>query len=470
MLRNLRNFATATNEIHCIMKNLFIKSFLISVLIFLYSPFILAQDSENQEIIEVEYSSITEIDTLQVFMQNAQYNQAIEFINQKEPTKEFLYQKALCYRHLNNNLQAIEILKLLTEEYPDDISFMLQLAYCYEVLAKYSKSIECYDNMLAIDSTNTYFEVRKADLLYRAEKYSLALDAYNRIDLSYNPNYLTRCIAMCYEKLNQQELAKSYFSRAWELNEQDAYSANSLVKIQVKEENFTAAYVDSERFIKIDSTDATMNALNAFVYYNMDNYDTAIERFEKCVEQGDNSLLVNRSLGYSYFLTGKDSLALPFLQQAVLHDITNTNLLYILGKVNLKLGNYPEAVNCFRNLIEKITTPNILFYNAHKDLAQAYENNKDFRKAVGSYNNALRFTDNNDNKMELLYPAATIADKELKEYNYALYLYKQYQVCLFNYLNSLQDENDINETQSKLTALDEYINQLEAEVKKNNSR
>ena len=452
------------------MKNLFIKSILICVLFFLFTPFIFAQDYENQEIIEIEYPVVTEIDTLQIFIRNSQYKQAVEFINGKEATKDLLYQKALCYRYLNNNSNAIEILKQLTEEYPDDISLMQQLAFSYEATAKYNKSIECYKNMLAVDSANTYFKVRIADMLFRAEKYALALDAYNQIDLSYNPNYLTRCIAMCYEKLNQQNQAKKYFSKAWELNENDAYSANSLVKIQIKEEDFVAAYIDSERFIKTDSTDATMNALNAFVYYNMDQLDIAIERFEKCVEKGDNSLLVNRSLGFSYYLTGEDSLALPFLQQALLQDTTSANVVYVLGKLNLKLGYYPEAIDCFLKVIDIITPSKTLLYDSHKGLAFSHEKDGNFRKAVGAYNTTLSFTQKNNERMELLYSMATISDKKLKDYMNAVYFYKQYYSCLLNFQNSLKDEKEIKENESKLIALEEYIRQLEAEVKKNNSR
>ena len=440
------------------MKDLFVKSILICVLFFLYASFVYAQDTEFQEQVEV--------DTLQIYIRNAQYRQAVEFIDRMEPTKELLYQKALCFRYLNTHSNAIEILTALLEETPDDIPVLLQLASCYEAVSKYSKSFDCYDNLLRIDSTNTYFEVRKADLLYRSEKYALALDAYNRIDTIYNPNYITRCIAMCYEKLNQQGIAKNYFNDAWYLNESDVYSANSLVKIQVKEEDYLSAFVNSEKFIATDSTNATMNVLNAFVYYNLDYYDEAIERFEKCLQKGDSSLLVNRSLGYSYYLTGKDSLAHIFLQQATLQDTLNTNLLYVLGKVNYKLGYYPESVNCFLKILTIITPSDTELYGANKGLALAYEKTGEFNRAVGAYQATLRFVTSNQEKMELLYTMATIADKELKQYFAAVSYYEQYRLCLFNYQNSLKDEKDIDEIEEKLTALDEYIKFLKSENEK----
>jgi tetratricopeptide (TPR) repeat protein len=444
-----------------IMKPFQIKFIPVCILFFLCSPFVRAQDLEYQE-----QTKQVEADTLQIYIRNAQYRRAVEYINGLEPNKDVLYQKALCFRYLNNYASAIEILDTLSEEYPDDIPVKLQLALCYEAVSQYMKSIDCYNQMLLIDSTNTYFEVRKADLLYRSEKYYAALDAYNRIDLSYNPNYITRCMGMCYEKLNQPDEAKYYYGKAWELNTQDAYSANSLVKLQVKEEDYISAYDISERFIGKDSTNATMNALNAFVYYNLDYYDMAIERFEKCLQREDSSLLVNRSLGFSYYLTGNDSLAHPFLKQAFLQDTTNNNVLYILGKVNYKLGYYQEAVDCYMKMIENLIPSNVLVYGVYKGLAMANEKNGTFELAMRNYSKALGYTQDNSDKMELYYAMATLLDKELKNYLRALYYYKEYRLCLFNYQSSLKDEQEIDEIESKLTALDEYIKQLTEDTTK----
>ena len=460
ILRKIRNFALKINENHSIMKRILIIIVHIFILLFLFSPFIWAQDPEYLEQVEQ-----TETDTVQMYIKNAQYRKAVEYINLLEPNKELLYQKALCYRNLNDHSSAIEILNTILEEYPDDVPVLLQLALCYEATSRYMKSFDYYDRLLMIDSTNTYFEVRKADLLYRSEKYTLAIDAYSRIDSTYNPNYITRCLAMCYEKLNQPVETKYYYNKAWKLNELDAYSASSLVKMQVNEEDYLSAYENSEQYISKDSTYSTMNALNAFVYYNLDYYEIAIERFQKCLLQGDSSLLVNRSLGFSYYLSGMDSLALPLLQQAFLQDTTNTNVLFVLGKVNYKLGYYPEAVNCFLKALEKTIPSDALLYTLYKETAMAYEKNGAFQNAIQAYYSAISRAQNNTNKMELYYAMAILSENELKDYVQAIYFYKQYRLCLFNYQNSLKDEKEINEIESKLTALDEYIKQLTEETK-----
>jgi len=442
------------------MQYLSVKFIPICILFFLCVTAVYAQDSEIK--------GQTEPDTVQMYVRNAQYKQAIEYINQIEPTKDLLYQKALCYKSLNDYSSAIEILDSLSEAYPDDIPSRIQLALCYESISQYKKSIDCYNELLAIDSTNTYFEVRKADLLFRSEKYQLALGAYNRIDSSYNQNYVTRCIAMCYEKLNQPDSAKAYYCKAWDLNEQDAYSANSLVKIYLKNEDYLPAYSYSEKFIEKDSTNTTMNALNAYVYYNMKYYDIAIQRFQKSLAQGDSSLLVNRSLGLSYYLIGKDSLARPFLQQAFLQDTTNNNVLFNLGKVNYELGYYPEAIECFQKMVDNMIPSDALLFTLYKSLAMAQNLNGAFANALETFQKALDYTQDNNDKMGLFFSMALLSDKELKDYDEAIYYYKEYRRSLFNYQNSLKDEqkDEIDDVESKLSALDDYIKQLTEEMEK----
>ena len=460
------------------MNHFLTKTLQICLVFLLYSHFVLAQDLEKTEqteqVEQIEQIALPEIDTLKIYIQNAKYRQAIEFIDSKEPTKDLLFQKAQCCKSLNDYQSAIEILTALSEEYPDDITIKLQLASCYETASIYSKSIECYNNLIRLDSTNSYFQVRKADLLYRSEKYSLALNAYLEIDSTYNQNYIARCIAMCYDKLNQTDLAKDYFRYAWKLNEKDAYSACSLVKILVKEENFLSALDYSEKFIEKDSTNSTMNALNAYAYYNIQNYEVALPRFEKCLQRGDSSVIVNRTVGYIYYFYDKDSLARTFLQQAYLQDTTNNNLLYILGKVNSKLTYYDEATECFHKVIERFAPPsrNVLF-GLYKELALANDSLRKFDRAIGTYSRALSYSSNTTDQMELNFRIAYLYDNELNNYTLAVMYYKQYRVCLFNYQSSLkedEDEKEIKEIDEKLNALDEYLKQLMEKAKQSEKK
>jgi tetratricopeptide (TPR) repeat protein len=406
------------------------------------------------------FAQESEMSGLSNYLQKAQYQQAIEYIDQQEASKDLLYQKALCYKSLNDFSKAIEILEPLSEEYPEDIPVKLQLALCYESTLSYLKSVGCYEKLMQIDSTNVFFRVRKADLLYRAEKYPSALEEYFAINPEFNPGYLTKSLAMCYDKLNQPDSAKVYFSRAWEIEAKDSFSALSLVKIHLKQEDFQSALIESEKFISRDSTNIQMNILNAHTYYNLNRYEEAVERFEKCRLQGDSSLTVNKGLGISYYFLKNDSLAFPCLHQAYLQDTTNTNVLYAFASVNYNLGYYPDAIKYYADLVERATPNRNALFIYHKELGKSCEKNKMYADAVRIYHLAIPYITDNVKGMELYYALATLCENELKAYTEAINYYKQYRLSLFNYQGSLTDEKEIEEMELKINELDKHIRQL----------
>ena len=403
-------------------------------------------------------------DTLSYYLQNAQYQKAIDYIEMQSPTKDLLFQKAFCYKSLNDYLKAIAILEPLSEENPNDAPIKLQLALCYESALLYPRGIACYDELIKIDSTNTYFRMQKADLLYRHGKYPAALDVYFEIDTIYNPAYLKKSIGMCYEKINQPDSAKVYYNQAWKLEPKDSFSALSLVKIHIKEENFTSALHDSEAFISQDSTNVQMNILNAFTYYNINDYNEAVTRFEKCREQGDSSLIVNRGLGISYYFLQNDSLALPLLQQAFSQDSTNVTVLYALASSYYNLEYFPEAIECYEKLVEHATPNRNTLYTYIKGLGMAYEKSRLFQEAYSKYMAALQYA-SSFQSMELYYLIANICEHEIDEPKLAIYYYEKYGELLNVYKYSLSKEEDVDkdkvkEVEEKISALEKYIQSL----------
>jgi tetratricopeptide (TPR) repeat protein len=197
----------------------------------------------------------------------------------------------------------------------------------------------------------------------------------------------------------------------------------------------------------------------------MEQYDIAIERFEKSLQNGDSSLIVNSSLGLSYNKVELDSLAHYFLHQASLQDATNNNILFYLGKTNYNLGYYQEAVECYLKVIENLVQSDALLFTLYKELAMSQDKSEAFHDALKTYQTAFKYTNDNKDRMALYYLMAVAADEGLKEYDRALTYYRLYRTTLINYRYSLKEDKqqEIDEIESKLTALDEYIKQLTEE-------
>ncbi|GHT77536.1 hypothetical protein AGMMS50262_18790 [Bacteroidia bacterium] len=400
------------------------------------------------------------------YIRTAQYQKAIEYIDGQEASRELLYQKARCYQSLNNYVQAIEILENLKQSYPDDVAISLDLALCYERTMQFQKGIHCYDKLIMLDTLNTYFRVRKADLLYRAEKYAAALDEYQQIPTeNYNLSYLKRSVAMCYEKTNRADSARVYYAEAWQVDSTDIFSALSLVKMNIQQEDYISAVQHSETFLAHDTTNAQMNALNAFAYYHLNVYDEAAKRFEKCRAAGDSSLMVNRSLGISYFFLQKDTCAYPYLNQALTQDTTNMTVLYALSSVNYNLGNFTQAIEGYKKLVETALPNKNALYTYLMGLARSYEEDSVFIEAGRAYFLAKDYASTNNQKMELFFALAMLQEENLNDYQGAIFYYTQYRATLFNYQEALSeaeqpDAKKIEEVEYKLTELDKHIQAL----------
>lgn len=406
------------------------------------------------------------------YLRKAQYQQAIEYINTQHPTRDLAYQKALCYKWLSDYSKAIEILEPLQESYPDDVPVQLELAQCYEARSQYQQGIRCYEKLMKADTTNVYFRVKKADLLYRAEKYTSALENYLQIDpATYNPAYLKKSIALCYEKLNQPDSAKIYYQAAWEIDAKDVFSALSLVKLDIQQKDYSQALSHSEAFLATDTTNTQMNVLNAFAYYNLNKYKEAVPRLEKCRIAGDSSLLVNRSLGISYYFLENDSAAYPYLQQAYENDETNMTVLYSLASVSYNLGHYPEAIRAYQKLIVHEEPNRNALYTYNHGLAQAYEKSGSYDNAAMYYMDARPYASSNTQLMELFFDLSVLFEYDLKDYNKAIYYYTQYQAALLTYQDTFleqllnPDPEQVKEIEFKLNELDKHIQKLKTEHK-----
>ena len=141
------------------MKYLFAKSIAVCILSFFSAAFVWAQDSEQQQQIEN--------DTLKMYISNAQYRQAIEFISGKEPTKDLLYQKVLCYKFLNNYSSAIEILDTLSEKYPQSIAYYREYRLC---LFNYQSSLTDDEAVNEVETKLTALDEYIKSLMIEGEK------------------------------------------------------------------------------------------------------------------------------------------------------------------------------------------------------------------------------------------------------------------------------------------------------------
>ncbi|MDR1504916.1 MAG: tetratricopeptide repeat protein, partial [Prevotella sp.] len=343
------------------------------------------------------------------YLRSFQYQKALDYIETQEQTKELLIQKALCYKALGNYQKSLEILYPLSKEYATDVQIITEMAVCYEALSQRQASVDCYDELIRLDSANVYFKMQKADLLYQQGKYKESLELFRYVSKEHMMTNALKRVGQCFEKMNIADSAMMYFKEAWEVNPKDGFSAASLVNLCLKSKRSLEAVSYSDMYMEADTTDQQMNLLNALSYYSIDDYETAITKFEKCYEKGDSSLIVNRSLGLAYYSLNDSYTAQPFLERAYEMDTTNNNVLYCLAVTCNDMGEHKKAIPHFLRLLDRTIPPDLTLYLYYRNLGSAYDKGSHYQEAVDSYTKALAYGGENQ-QMNLYYMIGNISE------------------------------------------------------------
>ena len=415
---------------------------------------------------QVEYSLIDD------YIANYQFDKALKYIDSQEETKELLKQKALCYKGLDNYSKAIEVLKSLAQVDKDDLKLKSEMALCYQALSNWSGSLTCYNELISLDSLNVYYKIKRAEMLFRLEDYKAALSDYKMLSDKYGLTNMIKRSAQCFENINLPDSAIVYYTEAIKADTTDVFSIASLININIKLKNFGSAIQLSDDFVEKDSTNKQINLLNGLSYYGADFYDEAVLRFQRCYLNGDSSLVVNRSLGISYYSLGENEKAFPYLLKAYTQDTTNNRVLYCLGVVSNEMRNFNNSVIYFEKILEKTIPSDMILYLYYRGLAKGYEGLEEYKNAAMNYKEATKYGQQNQN-MYLYFTLGTIYDYELGEPSLALEYYVKYQNGLKNYLEKLKQKEDkedafeIKNVETSILSLNSHIGRLEKALAKN---
>lgn len=411
-----------------------------------------------------------EENTLEQYIRDFRYIDALEYINSQEETPYLLFQKAVCYKALDNYGNAITILQDLSKDNPNDIKLNIELATCYTAISNWSKSANYYHILTQLDTTNIFFQTQYANMLLKLGNYPKALSLYNKVYIKNKSNSILKYKAECYENMNMNDSAIVYYKLAWDNNEYDTYSLANLVNLKIKSGELNEAAAISDAYIEKDSTNKAINRLNALAYYSTNLfYQEAARRFERCFQMGDSTIAVRKGLGMSYYALLDAERAYPHLIKAHLNDTANVNIIFPLAEVCTDMKKHEEATKYYNKFIEKIVPDPKVVTIAYKRLATAYENNEQYGDALVWYRKLVSRIDYNQ-RMELYYKIGNICDEKTKEYNDAIFYYEGYKKDLTTYLKHKESEfkqksdnaieKEINEIRSKLNSLDRRITEL----------
>jgi tetratricopeptide (TPR) repeat protein len=402
------------------------------------------------------YSPAT--DSVQLFLSNYQYSKALNLIERElKQTGEskYLYNlKGNAYKGLYQFSQAIDAYKKVLAYDTTNIRTIIDIAHTYKQIPDNENAMKYYALASSYDTSNLAFKMEIANCKFSMDFCSEALNDYRPIYHSDTSNlFLIKRMAMCYYKNMEVDSAINFYYKALFYNAYDATSVANICNLLFLKKGYEEGIKLTEAYRQIDSANAKVNSLNAYMYLLSEKYRKAVNRFQMCYDNKDSSKFILKNLGIAYYRTESYDTAKFYLEKAYNSDTLEVTTAHFLGMActksyykQLGIMYLEKAIHLYDPTIEK--------------LANLYMNTSEACDAWGkcpaekklSINQKARYY--NPKEKKLILKLASIYDYHLKDSILAVDYYREF-------LNSMPDEEKISQKNGIIKNINGRIEKLQ---------
>ena len=136
-----------------------------------------------------------------------------------------------------------------------------------------------------------------------------------------------------------------------------------------------------KKYVEHDSTHILVNRQLAEAYYNIGNYDLALQELKKLEAVGDTCFGTLYTMGLTYQRMGDNSTAYDYLYRAYNKNDHHPYCLFMLGIVSNRVGLGAEALSYLDEAKKLLMPDRQTLFRLHKELADAFKlkSEPDFR-------------------------------------------------------------------------------------------
>lgn len=260
----------------------------------------------------------------------------------------------------NYDTEAIQILDLLQNYFPNNSFIQNQLAICYYNLHEYELSIEYFEKLFQLDPLRYEGIDIYSNILFIKENYcelsNLAYRCYE--NNKYRPE--TCCvIGNFYALKGEHPKAIAFFKRALKLDN-NYLPVYTLMGHEFLEMKIISSAVESYRTaIDIDPNDFRAYYGLASVYEISQMYNFALYYYMKAAKSKSNDSRMFTALGMTYEKLDKKQEAIKCYEKAIIFKDKEGIALYRMAKLYDEMGDRDKAAVCFEQNLTKNVEGNI---------------------------------------------------------------------------------------------------------------
>lgn len=364
-------------------------------------------------------SAFSAIDSL---FENGRYQLALKKLKEiKSPSFLSNYKTAVIYESIDNYKQTAYFLEQALI-FKENKKASLKLAKAYQKIKKSNKSIVIYENLLAKDTLNLVLEYQLGKLYLTNKKIKKATLIFSDLIKKDSTNaYYSYQLGIAYSYLNKRNKMINSFISTYKKDSTHIKAISKLALSFFKLKDKDSTYLFINKGLAIQSNHVSLNRIKINQLYREKKYEETIPILLKLDSIEKMELYNNTMLGKVYYNLENFDKAKERFKNVVKIDSEDFKMFTYLGHIDMKQKNFTSAMmNYYRATITDKHKRDEEFYG----LANAYYEMKNAKRALVFYEKAFQ---ENIKNYKAKFQIAKITDDLYKDKKMAYKHFKYYE-------------------------------------------
>lgn len=346
-------------------------------------------------------------------MNNYDYEAALQLMEKTPSSIPLLYLKGKALKELGRNNEALNVFNQLTKQDSLNSRAYIEAGECYKTLGKFQPALLCYKRVLDLKPDHKYARIQYINQLLNLQKYQEALGESTALAEQDSSATILHLKAQSLEGLySDPNIQIGAYMEIHERYPDDYLAASKLASLYIRNNYYDYAIETCEAYRKTDTTNATVNRLEAQAYCLNQEYQKALERYQPLLAQGDSSFYNCYYAGISHYALNQPYEAHDLLEAARKHAPDHIDLLYYLGKACSKTLWKKKGMEYMEDAIRLVFPQDSVVARLYGGLADCCREAAEPRKQIKALMQQYKY---NPQAHYVLYKAAFVSFYHLKD-------------------------------------------------------
>lgn len=368
------------------------------------------------------FSAYSQKNDAQRLMQQFNYREAAERLENQPETPENLRLKAECFEKLYRYQEAIDVYEKILQTHLSDINIIIALAEVSAQAGNADAALNYWTKACELSPDNLFLLTKKTMAHYRAEDWANVISSSEKVFETDSVPILLRMVGDACVQL-KNGLGITYYQKAIEKNPLDDLSISKLGRIFYAIQAYDSTIAITRDYLEnIDRDNKTIGQLNGMAHYSAGKYRDAIIQLMHNTRLGDCTYTTCYFLGMSFFASKIYFKASQWLDKAYQQDSSDVNLMYYLGRSLVDTYDKKRGIRILQQGIDKINEQQAMLYDFDTSIGYGHLRLQQYAKSIEAFKKAYARKKANTS---ILYNIAFAYDA-LKNYDAAIDYYTRF--------------------------------------------